>query len=104
MEQRRGRNVYRTSADLVRLSSSLCVLCVFVVNSSSAANPTYWQDVRPALRKHCVVCHSARNVAEVDLSGGIALDSYDAVVKNPKKALVQAGKSAESALVKALVS
>jgi WD40 repeat protein len=65
---------------------------------------TYWQDVRPALRKHCVVCHSARNVAEVDLSGGIALDTYEAVVKNPKKALVHLGKSAESPLFKAVIS
>jgi dipeptidyl aminopeptidase/acylaminoacyl peptidase len=94
----------RSPAFAIRGLSSLCVLCVFVVNSSSGAELTYWQDVRPALRKNCVVCHSARNVAEVDLSGGIALDSYEAVVKNPKKALVHAGKSADSVLFTVLTS
>src|SRR5947207_2751981 len=29
----------------------------------SAADPTYWQDVRPILRRHCTACHSNRTIA-----------------------------------------
>jgi len=68
-----------------------------------AADPTYWQDVRPLLRKHCVACHNKRNVAEVELSGGITLDTYDAVVKNGKKALLTVGKGDKSLLHAVLV-
>ena len=57
-----------------------CIIFVFFVCfvvSSPAADPTYWQDVRPALRKSCTVCHNKRNLAEADISGGLALDNYD---------------------------
>src|SRR6476659_6351544 len=75
----------------------------FVVNSPvRGAEPTYWRDVRPLLRKHCTVCHSVRTVKEVDVSAGLALDSYPAVVKDPKKPVVVPGKSADSELVRRL--
>ena len=79
-------------------------LCLCGSNSSAfAQNPTYWQDVRPALRKYCIACHNARNASEVDVSGGLALDSY-AFMKNPKKPVIRAGKSADSELVKRIIS
>src|SRR5262245_14187799 len=74
----------------------------FVVNSSPAAEPTYWQDVRPLMRKHCTVCHSVRTIKEVDVSAGLALDSYAAITKDPKKPFVVRGKAAESELIKRL--
>jgi DNA-binding beta-propeller fold protein YncE len=79
---------------------------LFVVSPSSALGqgPTYWKDVRPALRKHCTVCHNTRNLKEVEVSGGLALDSYEAVLKGKGKALVKAGKSAESLLVQVVVT
>src|SRR5947209_8885022 len=73
-----------------------------VVTSSSAAEPTYWQDVRPLLRKHCTVCHSVRTIKEVDVSAGLALDSYAAITKDPKKPIVVPGKAAESEFIKRL--
>src|SRR5262249_36108725 len=75
----------------------------FVVNSSSAAEPTYWQDVRPVLRKYCTVCHSVRTIKEVDVSAGLALDSYAAITKDPKKSIVLRGKAAESELIMRLL-
>ena len=51
----------------------LAALFLLAVPAAPAAEPTYWQDVRPALRKHCTVCHSVKNLSEVDLSGGLAL-------------------------------
>src|SRR5436309_14349135 len=78
---------------------SLCSLCL-CGSFSSAAEPTYWQDVRPLLRKHCTVCHSVRTIKEVEVSAGLALDSYAAVTKAPKKPIVVPGKAAESESIK----
>lgn len=66
--------------------------------TARGADPTYWQDVRPVLRKHCTVCHSVRNLKEPEISGGLTLDGYEAVVRGGKKTLLLPGKSAESLL------
>ena len=66
--------------------------------------PTYWQDIRPVFRKHCTVCHSAKNLGELDVSGGLALDSYAAALKGTQQPVIHAGKSAESRLVKLITS
>jgi DNA-binding beta-propeller fold protein YncE len=76
-----------------------------VVQSSSglwAAEPTYWQDVRPILRKHCTVCHSEKNLKEDDVSGRLALDSYAAMLKGGKIKVVTPGNAAESLMVRIL--
>jgi hypothetical protein len=86
---------------IVLLFSVLSVSCVV---SASAADPTYWQDIRPVFRKHCTACHSARNLKEVDVSGGLALDTLEAVRKGSKQPVAVAGKSAESLLIKLLVT
>lgn len=72
----------------------LCSLCL-CDSFSVAADPTYWQDVRPVLRKHCTVCHKASKVADKDVSGGLALDSPGAAAK-----AVVPGKPGESLLMK----
>lgn len=64
-----------------------------------AADPTYWQDIRPILRKHCTVCHSEKNLKEHDVSGGLALDSLAAVKKGGKKPVAVTGKAAESTMI-----
>src|SRR5262249_48781412 len=66
--------------------------------------PTYWQDIRPLFRKHCTVCHSAKHVKEVDVSGGLALDTFDAIRKGATKPVVQPGKSDDSLLVHLIVT
>ncbi|HEV3143216.1 MAG TPA: hypothetical protein VGZ47_04955, partial [Gemmataceae bacterium] len=65
----------------------LAFFASFVVISSfaSAADPTYWQDVRPVFRKHCIVCHSTRNLPEPEVSAGLALDNYGGVQKGAKR-------------------
>src|SRR5436305_10285722 len=75
------------------------LLLLLIVNSAGAQTaPTYWKDVRPVFRKHCTVCHSARNVKEVDVSGGLALDSYEAVCRGTTHPVIQPGKSGDSVL------
>jgi WD40 repeat protein len=68
--------------------------------SLPAQEPTYWQDVRPLLRKHCTVCHNPRQRDEPDVSGGLVLDTYDAALrwKEKNRPLVHPGKSATSLL------
>ncbi len=88
---------------LFALLFSLCSLCL-CGESSSAAEPTYWQDVRPVLRKNCTACHNARHVRDLDVSGGLALDTYESVLKGGKTAVIQVGKSADSPLIKAVIT
>src|SRR5262245_66534791 len=85
------------------LLSSLVSFVPLWLTSSSAvgAEPTYWKDVRPALRKHCTVCHSTRNVNELEVSGGLALDSFQGVTKS-EKVLVRPGNGDDSLLIKAI--
>jgi WD40 repeat protein/mono/diheme cytochrome c family protein len=69
-----------------------------------AADPTYWQDVRPILRKHCVVCHSERKLSEVDVSAGLALDKPENIRKGGKVTVLVPGKPDESLVVTLLTS
>ncbi len=86
----------------IRGCSSVLVLLLFCGSALFAQAPTYWQDVRPALRKHCIACHNARNVKEVDVSGGLALDSVDFM--KSKKPVVIPGKSGDSEVLKRVLS
>jgi hypothetical protein len=65
---------------------------------------TYWQDIRPIFRKHCTACHSARNVKKIEVSGGLALDTFDGVRKGSKRAVVEPGMSDKSLLHQLLVT
>jgi WD40 repeat protein len=78
----------------------LCVLC----GESFAAEPTYWQDIRPVLRKHCTVCHSAKNIDKTDVSAGLALDSPQAIRAGTKEGtkVVTPGNGADSRLIRLL--
>lgn len=84
----------------------LVLLTLLVGAPLQAADPTYWKDVRPLLRKSCTVCHNPRQLAEPDISGGLTLDTYEAVlrwaVKN--KVLVHPGKSKASLLYTVVVT
>jgi WD40 repeat protein len=92
-----------------RVLSLLCVLCAPAVSLSSAraADPTYWQDVRPILRKHCTVCHSERRLDEFDVSSGLALDKPELIRKGSqggKVPVLVAGKPDESLIVTLLTT
>jgi WD40 repeat protein len=87
---------------MIRCNLAFVLVCVSA--PALLAQPTYWQDVRPALRKHCIACHNVRTAGEVEVSGGLALDRYDSFMKNPRKPVIHPGKSAESELVKRVTS
>lgn len=89
---------------------SLLLLVAAMVSYAPAsagppADPTYWQDIRPILRKHCSVCHSTRNLKELDVSGGLALDSYAAIRKGTgQHPVLEPGRSGASILVQRVTS
>jgi len=75
--------------------------------AARAADPTYWQDVRPILRKHCTVCHSERKLTELDVSAGLALDKPDLIRKGSKggkQPVLVPGKPDESPIVSLLTT
>jgi WD40 repeat protein len=85
-------------------SSRPVLLCAFSLLCLAAPGvaadaPTYWGEIRPLLRKHCTVCHSAKNIKEIDVSGGLGLDSFDATMKGTKQPVIVPGKSKDSVLV-----
>src|SRR5262249_24348169 len=72
--------------------------------SGRAADPTYWQDVRPILRKNCTVCHSERRLDEPDVSAGLALDKPELIRKGGKVPVLVPGKPDQSLIVILLTS
>src|SRR5436190_13145571 len=87
----------------------LALICLIGVHlrPTHAADPTYWQDVRPILRKNCLVCHSERKLAELDVSAGLALDKPELVRKGSKGgkvAVLVPGKPDESLIVTLLTA
>jgi hypothetical protein len=86
-------------------SLSLSLLVILGAGAAVAdETPSYERDIKPLLAKHCTICHSKKNLDDTDLSGGLALDSYEAVLsgKGDRRVLVPKGVDA-SALYQRLV-
>ena len=67
--------------------------------------PTYWKDIRPVLRKNCAFCHAQRHIKKLDVSAGLALDTYEAIKESIKtKKVFKVGDSKNSLLVKLLLT
>ena len=63
--------------------------------------PSFERDVRPILARNCTICHNAKKVDDPDVSGGLALDSFDAALRGTKKhRVIEKGKSTESELIR----
>jgi WD domain, G-beta repeat len=80
------------------------LLLLLVASNVSAADPTYWADVRPILRKHCTVCHNERKLDEPDVSAGLALNTPELIKKGGKIPVMKVGKPDESLLISLLKS
>src|SRR5262245_4409000 len=83
--------------------SLICVICVDL-RQTRAAEPTYWNDVRPILRKNCTVCHSERKLSEPEVSAGLALDKPELIRKGGKVPVLVAGKPDQSLIVTLLTT
>ncbi|MFN4261875.1 MAG: c-type cytochrome domain-containing protein [Gemmataceae bacterium] len=93
-------HIFRRSIVAAIVSALICTSTL----TAEPADPTYWQDVRPLLRKHCTVCHSEKNVKEVDVSGGLALDTYEVIRKGPKVGVIKPGNGKESRFIALLIT
>lgn len=84
----------------------LFMLAMIVPPSALAAKPSppnYERDVRPLLRRRCTVCHNAGKKDVPDVSGGLALDSYDSIQQGTSQhPVVVSGKASRSELTKRL--
>jgi WD40 repeat protein len=66
--------------------------------------PSFERDIRPIVARHCTVCHNAKKVDKADVSGGLALDAYEAILRGTEgHPIVRPGKSAESPMYQRLV-
>src|SRR5436189_5716176 len=115
---RRNRFLCQVANTLLRVGQTLlsgaqhvppCFLFVsfwliFFPPVAKADDPTYWQDIRPILRKNCTVCHNVKNLKEYDVSGGLALDSYEGVLKGKHGRVVHPKHSKDSLLVKMITA
>jgi hypothetical protein len=62
--------------------------------------PTYERDIKPLFAKRCVACHNQKKVQNVDVSGGLALDSFEAVTAGTtSRKVVVPGNAVESELI-----
>jgi DNA-binding beta-propeller fold protein YncE len=84
---------------LVLLAATLAV-----TSPAAGQDLTYWQDIRPVFRKHCTVCHSSRYRAKVDVSGGLALDTFEMAMKGTEHAVIRPRQSAKSVLIQYLTT
>ncbi|HEY2910011.1 MAG TPA: c-type cytochrome domain-containing protein, partial [Gemmataceae bacterium] len=90
----------------IPLAIGLAILLNPVARGADPA-PSYWQDVRPIFRKHCIVCHSERKLSELDVSAGLALDKPGLIRKGSqggKVPVLAVGKPDDSLLVQLLSS
>lgn len=83
---------------------SILLLLLVTMPASAQTDLTYWQDIRPIFRKHCTACHSTKNLNKVEASGGLALDTFEAVKKGSRQSVVTPGKSDKSLLHELLVT
>src|SRR4051812_41989839 len=61
--------------------------------------PTYERDIRPLFAKRCNVCHNGKNLDNLDVSAGLALDSYESAMAGTKEhKVIDAGHAATSVL------
>lgn len=82
----------------------IALLATLLPAMASATDPTYWQDVRPILRRNCTVCHKESKLAEPELSAGLALDSPEMIRQTAKPAILTPGKPGASRLIALLTT
>ena len=57
----------------------LWTAAIHPARGQDSAIPTYERDIRPLLKKHCTACHNTRKVSDAEVSGGLALDTFEAI-------------------------
>jgi WD40 repeat protein len=67
--------------------------------------PTYERDIRPILSRRCTICHSTKRIDDPQRSGGLALDSFEALTRGTvRHEVVVSGQATESELYRRLTT
>ena len=78
--------------------SAFALFAIICSSSLAQAAPDYQRDVAPLLTKYCGGCHNAD-----DAEGGLALDSYQALLKGGKKgSAITPGRGDQSRLLRVI--
>ncbi len=73
------------------------------VDADDASSPTYERDIKPLFGRRCTVCHKASKRHDPEISGGLALDSYEAILAGTaREKVVVPGQSGRSELARRL--
>jgi hypothetical protein len=73
------------------------------IRADESPSPNYERDIKPMFARRCTVCHNASNRGDLDVSGGLALDTFEGVLAGTsRRKVIVAGRSAESELVRRL--
>ncbi len=86
----------------VIMATLSCAALAGVLKPSPA--PTYSKDIQPILKERCIVCHSQSTLSNTAISGGLALDTMQAIQKGSSHLVLVAGRSADSELIRRIVS
>jgi hypothetical protein len=86
---------------------SFAALFSFIVAASAFADdssaPTYEKDIKPLFAKRCTGCHRASRRSMLDLSGGLALDSFEGIqAGSVRHKVIAPGKARDSELMRRL--
>ncbi len=83
----------------------LCLVLTMGLLTAARAEdqPTYERDIKPLLIKKCVGCHNVGKQSDLDVSAGLALDSYEAIIAGTEAhKVVHPGKAVQSELYRRL--
>jgi Planctomycete cytochrome C/WD domain, G-beta repeat len=89
-----------------RILAATIVVLLATAEAAPAAgeeNPTFERDIKPLFAKRCAVCHNQKKLGDPDVSGGLALDTFEVTLAGtPRHKVIVPGKAAESELVRRL--
>ncbi len=73
------------------------------LRADEPSSPNYERDIKPIFSRRCTVCHNATKRGDLDVSGGLALDSFEGILAGTsRRKVIVAGRSAESELLRRL--
>lgn len=82
----------------------VCLASLLGASVTLGGDVDYAENIRPIFQSHCVGCHNHSFADKLALSGGLALDSYDAVIKGAKRPILIPRDSGSSELMRRLES
>lgn len=90
---------------LHRMLPGIAAIAPFLLLSAALGGadepPSYESAIKPLLARHCTACHNPKKLDDPDLSGGLALDSYEAVLKgSTQHRVIEPGHADKSELIK----